>query len=649
MRFDRSIKEIYSSKETALHLGISEASIRNWVRQGYIKPVIKNTNKYDKEEVHLLKNRIESGEIKKLITRANKSTSKKYFIPDELLRNPLERNSISRVIEYILKNNIDADVSLFLLSINVLYTEGIIGSEYDYSYLLNHNFNIPNKKHLSRILNDWHKSLDFNDENKTALSLLDIELPAVEDILGIVYQSILEEGKKAKCGSYYTPQCIIDSISEKHASKDSTFLDPCCGTGQFLLSFAKFTDNPDNIYGIDIDPIAVNIAKINVIIKYRTLDINPKIFHNNTLTDFESSTLFANNFLPHFDIIATNPPWGYHYTGNEIKELSAIYPEIQSDESFSYFLKKSISLLNQNGKIIYVLPEAILNVQIHQDIRKYILDNTCINRIHYLDRVFKNVFSPVIILELSRQKNSFDTIILNKNNSFPINQERFMKNSFYVFDIHSSNYDEEITNKVYNKDHIVLKNNADWALGIVTGNNERFLKNHKIDETCEPVYKGKDIAKYKFLESDTYITYEPHLFQQSAPESKYRAVEKLVYKFISNRLVFAYDKCKRLTLNSANILIPTMPDYDIKLVIAFFNSSLYQFIYQKRFSSIKVLRSHLEQLPLPLISSKESKELVIIVDSILQGEDRYAILDDRIFDLFAINHDEKTYILENIV
>ena len=56
-------------------------------------------------------------------------------------------------------------------------------------------------------------------------------------------------------------------------------LDPCCGTGQFLLvaldRLIKLNDKTNalkNIWGVDIDDIAVRIARINVIIKCKQLD-----------------------------------------------------------------------------------------------------------------------------------------------------------------------------------------------------------------------------------------------------------------------------------------------------------------------------------------------------------------------------------------
>ena len=134
-----------------------------------------------------------------------------------------------------------------------------------------------------------------------------------------------------------------------------------------------------------------------------------------------------------------------------------------------------------------------------------------------------------------------------------------------------------IFEKVFALNFVTLKDNAEWALGVVTGDNKKFISGSKV-KGSEPILTGKDIKRFITKEAENFIVFEPKLFQQVAPEEKYRAKEKLLYKFISKELVMAYDANQTLTLNSANILIPTVPDYPIKTILALFNSTLYQSI-----------------------------------------------------------------------
>ena len=120
----------------------------------------------------------------------------------------------------------------------------------------------------------------------------------------------------------------------------------------------------------------------------------------------------------------------------------------------------------------------------------------------------------------------------------------------------------------------------------------------------------------------------------------------MIYRFISKYLVFAYDDKQKLTLNSANIVIPKTDDYPIKVIAALFNSSLYQFIFQKKFSSIKVLRNHIEQMPLPLWDKVTFSEIIKLVDEIIDKGDKFEELDYFIMKKYSLSSQEITYIKE---
>ena len=497
---------------------------------------------------------------------------------------------------------------------------------------------------------------------------MDCPLPEQRDILGILYQSLLHEGKKSQKGSYYTPYNIVKDIQFDYVKKDSKVLDPCCGTGQFLLAFSDRVDNPLNIYGMDYDQTAVRIARLNLLIKFKDHKFRPNIFYKNSLFDKENQQLdFLDSKtaktqpqlfdipndkeIKDFDVIATNPPWGANFSKQEIEQLKQLYPEIHSVESFSYFLTKSFSLLKPSGILSFLLPESILNVQAHKDIREFILKSAHIKKIIYLNRVFKNVFTPVIRLDLQKSlKKTNSTIIKNTNTKYKAKQIQWTSNHDFIFDIHSDPLDTQIINKVYQVKHTTLKNKASWALGIVTGDNKKFVvsKSNIPDKSVpafEPIYRGKDIKKFTLsVKPSCYIQFQPDKFQQVAPEYKYRSKTKLIYKFISKNLTFAYDDQQRLTLNSANTLIPQISNYPIKVILALFNSSLYQFLFQKKFSSIKVLRSHIEALPLPLWDKKTFSKIIKLTNQVIRTQNKFQELDDYITHKFKLTKKEITRI-----
>ncbi len=611
MEFKSEQKGILTIKDVADFFCISTATVRNWVKCGNLKTIKDTKNKFYLKEVKKLKEKINSNQLNKLNTRANKSKSDKTFMPDEYLN---VNSDIFEIISFIHKNKIDIKTALYLLTIN---------------FLKKHNIN---NNQINKELKVWKSEIKIKEEYSF---LLNCELPKENDVLGFIYQSLLSEGKKSQNGSYYTPESIVEKIVDEYVKKDSKVLDPCCGSGQFLLSFAKKIENPENIYGFDIDEIAVKIARINLLVKFKDKDFTPNIFCKNTLFETKSCKI-------KFDVIATNPPWGAHFSKEDIKKLKILYPKIKSFESFSYILNRSIELLNDKGVISFILPESILNVKTHKDIREIILKKTKIKNIYYLGRVFKNVFTPVIRLDLVKDEIK-ETKIIKENETYEINQSVWQKNQDFVFNIHANSMDIDIINRVYSIKHTTLENSADWALGIVTGNNKKYVVSKK-QEGVEAVYKGKDVDKFVLKKPTNYILFTPEVFQQVAPIYKYRVKEKLIYKFISKNLVFAYDDKGQLTLNSANIVIPKLENYPIKVIAALFNSTLYQFIFQKKFASIKVLRSHIEQLPLPLWNKKTFDEITIFVDEIIEGKDSFEKLDNYIFRKFKFSKKEIEYI-----
>ena len=126
----------------------------------------------------------------------------------------------------------------------------------------------------------------------------------------------------------------------------------------------------------------------------------------------------------------------------------------------------------------------------------------------------------------------------------------------------------------------------------------------------------------------------------------YRSPEKLLYRFICNQLVFAYDDNQTLSLNSCNIVIPKIPGTKIKYILAILNSRIAQFIYKKEFNSVKVLRSHIESIPIPSVSEAIQDKIIEITDILISGldikeaETVYDKLDRLVAEVFNLNDSE---------
>ncbi|MCK4979735.1 MAG: restriction endonuclease subunit M, partial [Candidatus Delongbacteria bacterium] len=197
-----------------------------------------------------------------------------------------------------------------------------------------------------------------------------------------------------------------------------------------------------------------------------------------------------------------------------------------------------------------------------------------------------------------------------------------------------------ILNSIFSRPHITLKDNSQWSLGIVTGNNTKFVSPKITKDHTIPLITGKNIDLFITKGKEKYLYNNSDKFQQVSKNNLYKAKEKLMYKFISNKLIFAYDNTGKHTLNSANILIPSLKNYPIKVVMAILNSDLMNFVYQKKFRSLKVLRSSLEKLPFPKNPDKSVvREIKKTVDEILKGNIiSENILNKLVDQLYQISH-----------
>ena len=108
-------------------------------------------------------------------------------------------------------------------------------------------------------------------------------LESGKDVLGEIYQAQITYGEH---GQFFTPEHITECMSsmimkdtKKSIEKVQTVMDPCCGSGRFLLGSAK--ENPDNYFiGQDIDERCCKMAVINLFLK----DLNGEIRWGNSLT-----------------------------------------------------------------------------------------------------------------------------------------------------------------------------------------------------------------------------------------------------------------------------------------------------------------------------------------------------------------------------
>ena len=482
-----------------------------------------------------------------------------------------------------------------------------------------------------------------------------------EDLLGYLYLSVSNISDRKKSGIYYTPCRVVNKLIMNLAEsgmidENIRYLDPCCGTGNFILNLPDIIPW-QKIWATDLDKNAIYLCRINMLLKFPSMPLNELLGRircaDYLMNDFRNiNAIDADGPL----VILGNPPWGVNYSLNEKLQLSRMFEcaSPMNVESFALFIEKSIRLIRTGDYLSFVIPETLLRVYSHLPIRRLLNEMCSIKGCMVLGEQFSNVNCPSIIFTVQREPLNENTsklrcsgavIYPGISKSFTIRNNRPFDNEFDIL-LDETQY--RLLNKLLSTDNCTtLAGNADWALGIVTGNNNKFLEKEK-NKNNEIILKGLNINKFKInYKNINYIKYNRELFQQKAPDELYRAPEKLFYKFINKNLIFAYDNKKTLSLNSANILIPKFNNLNIKYILAVLNSDIANFIYHKKFKAVKVLRSQLEVIPIKIINADEQQYFINMADKIINNnlsdkEINNIILqiNERLNSLYDLSEDE---------
>ena len=542
-------------------------------------------------------------ESHKFTKRANKRDSDKHIIPIEYFSNKKNQVLIETILEQLLpflSESLDRIVDSLILS--------YLGSQ-----------EIPYDNHP--FLKEFITSLDGFEEFPSLIWPKD-----ERDPVGIIYQHLLTEGEKNKKGSYYTPESIIKNLVDGERVGDKTICDPCCGSGSFLIYLVnRGLVNPNNVYGYDIDKNASKIAMMNLFILNPDIDYSKRIFNS----DF----LLSDNKT--FDYFITNPPWGSMAD-------SQIYPSniVRSGESYSYFIEHCLKNLGK-GKLIFLLPISFLNVKTHYDIRSFVIDNYSLNTVFLFGKCFKGVLTDVIGVKIEQKNKQGDYKVIDGDKVTNIEYDIIKKNPSYVIPTYDE-IDSRIIKTIQEKGTHNLMN-AEFALGIVTGNNEKLLfDSSTASDGLRPILTGKDIYPIYTGEPQKFIHYNRKNFQQVCDDRFFAAKSKLIYKFISKRLCFAVDKDYMLTLNSANILIPPSDFYVDDLVLAaILNSSIMNYYFMNVVGQIKVLKNDIKNLPLIDLDKNTIKELSKIAEYSYKNKiDKMVDINHILYRVYAFNDEE---------
>ncbi|TFG18681.1 MAG: SAM-dependent DNA methyltransferase [Promethearchaeota archaeon] len=219
----------------------------------------------------------------------------------------------------------------------------------------------------------------------------------VSDLLNLFYQELLTFSRRHSLGEFYTNEELCREMVEECFSPGNSVLDPCCGSGTFLLEMLNSISEKGSVsdilklHGIDINPLSVIITRINLTISFffmcnRRKDLNdsqgkvlPTLISNISQGDYLQSTNTEK-----FDLIIGNPPWIVinGINSNDYKDylkslaksmrISTDTQNISNLEVSSLFLEKTSSRhMKPGSKLSLVVSAGILTGSQNERVRRF--------------------------------------------------------------------------------------------------------------------------------------------------------------------------------------------------------------------------------------------------------------------------------------
>lgn len=237
----------------------------------------------------------------------------------------------------------------------------------------------------------------------------------------------------------------LTNMSSINKPEGLKILDFATGTGRFYRQIVKcmsevFGISPNdsilnNIYAVDIDPVALNVCRINALCLLDTLDLNKAkivsehiIFKNAMM----KNTLFENNmaishddlgglFYNGFDAIVSNPPYlvlkpnKNKMDTETIENINNMVKYFRSSNDYSYSingmlnlyqisLEAMLGMLKPGGEMGIICPSTLFADVSASILRKHLLAKHKVSYIKYFtenDPLFENVTQATCIFHLT--------------------------------------------------------------------------------------------------------------------------------------------------------------------------------------------------------------------------------------------------------
>ncbi len=523
-------------------------------------------------------------------------------------------------------------------------------------------------------------------------------------------------------GVYYTPEYIVDFIvkntvgeiiegkSPKQIEKIH-ILDAACGSGSFLIGafqclidyhlrylshhpkeaqvHALFPDiirDPsgeprlsvarkaeilkNNLFGVDIDPQAVEITMMSLYLKalegersqlppkqHLLPELKYNIICGNSLVGpdiFSQGTLFEDNEQDRinafdwnsdaaglgrimkkggFHCVIGNPPYSYRNATED--SLRPYYlKHFQSAEGnfdvYKFFLEKDLSLLRPMGLVGLIVSATFLVQPSFKKLRKILLGSS----IQRLAPLGPGAFSEatvdtaVIICQRTKPKPGHTVLVQKPEQptqlpfapSHPIRQTRWAENHENVFDYRLSEEGAGIVKRLL-QGYPPIETGFEFGVGINTGFiKKELVAKKKLDSRYHPMVAGNGISRYGPAVTNDWIMYDENYVRRRGDRGRTLPAEHLLSSnkilvvrtrnlSLPRRIIATLDTTGAYNLNRLSNIVARQ-HYDLRGLLGILNSTLFNWLYSTRFYDYEIKPVYIRQSPLADCNNKRLVDAV---------------------------------------